>query len=155
MGKIYKYKTVEFWPERGRIMVIDTEKAAEAKDELWTYITSVDPVEFYKRAIAIYVMCEDTPLDRQQASRLLEDAREACITALRQDENRPKLLEMRKRAMMAWRQERENERRQLILPPGAEVTQQWTFKKESPKKILVSGYEIIPKEPPPKNEPAQ
>jgi len=144
MGKVYKYKTVEFWAERGRIMVVDTEKAADAKNDVWQCVTSVDPVEFYKRAVAVYTMHEDWPNERMEARQLLDNAREACLTALRQDENRDKLMQMRKRASRAMSEQYLSSKPRLILPPGAKEEQKWEFKKEPAKKVLVSGYELIP-----------
>jgi hypothetical protein len=137
--KLFKYKTIEFWPENGRVMVLDTAKIDTAP--VFSAIRSVRPKEFMKRALAVLALhSDDLPSERQEALRLVEHAEIVVRAALdKGDISDPEVFD--------WHVRNSFRKSSIVVPDASLVVPQGarpraTLKREPATKILVDGYTL-------------
>lgn len=85
-SKHYVYRTetgsVEFWADRGRVYVMDLNKAGDSQADVHEQIKSMAPGEFMERAIAVRVSADERfPDEIARARQLLNRATEVCKIA--------------------------------------------------------------------------
>jgi hypothetical protein len=84
-GKHYRYKNLEFWAQRGLIIIVDRNRADDSTKHLDEYAKQVPPRDFIKRAIAARITGKDFyPSEDRLLSRMLEDATAAVKEAIAQ-----------------------------------------------------------------------
>ena len=141
-AKCFKFKTIEFWPENGRVMVLDTRRIDTASSP-FEAIRSLRPKEFMKRALAVYALSqEQPPSERFLARKLVDEAEIVVRQALDNgDIGDPEVFE--------WHVRNQMRKSSILVPREAELVvpvshkPRVTLKREPSDKILLDGYTII------------
>lgn len=146
-GKCYKFRHFEFWPENGRIYLLDTDRAADSDAELDDQIQTMSPADFMARAIAIRQIVQDTDQPHctvRQSRKLLEEAVIVCKLAKKQgDPTDPETM-----AYMA-----RHRRSSQILMPGTDFhagsrlglpPPRYKLPKRDPDDIMRRGAQVTP-----------
>jgi len=138
----FKFKTVEFWAEKGRVMVLDTRKVDTATSP-YEAIRSLRPKEFMKRALAVYALSqEQPPSERFLARKLMDEAEVVFRQAMEAgDIGDPDVFEWHVRNQMRKSSILVPQTVGLVKPAGA--SSRAVLKREPSDKILLDGYTII------------
>ena len=124
--KVFQFEDLEFWAQDGRVVVANLKKAEDETKKIYEVVHSVEPKEFLKRVIAIWVMHQSLlPSERAKANKLREEAEFVVKEALKQDA----ILNVN-HVEIAPKQE--------LYTPG--IT--YKFKNKPGREILLNGYEF-------------
>lgn len=125
--KVFQFEDIKFWAEGGRVVILNTVKAEDESAPLEKVIRTIEPKEFLKRAIAVWVMNQAQPPSQiRKVNKLREEAEIVVKEALKQ----AAALGINEVIKLAGPPE--------LVIPGA----RYTFRKKSNKEILLDGYEI-------------
>jgi len=147
--RVFRFKTIEFWAEPGRVAVLDYVKAENG--ETTSVYRTLDPMQFLKNAMALAAFAEgQPPQDRLAALRAFENAQRVAREAIRRapDDNPLKIKYTREQVKRML--DEMGVRKSLILPGSTssrpEGQKKWVlvpkFPSDQIEKTLAYGYNI-------------
>jgi hypothetical protein len=140
-GKVYKYKSLEFYAADGVICIIDeNDEKPEEQMEVCT------PAEFIKRAIAVHFKWSQNkaPSEWSETSKLLEDALACAKEAQKQTEEMVYDIESKNRKILIPRvftSVPNLDEYNKLTPEAAKAKILEMIKREKPEEVLKRGLE--------------